>query len=759
MRQKLSLKNENRGASLLAVLIILVVVSAIAVVITKITITNIQMKEVERGTKKNFYSAEEIMDDLHTGAAGKSAEAMKTAYEIVMQNYVSNKKAGKNLQDEFKKQYMKALEDLFWDGSTALQQTPVTYAAPSVDVTYSVSKYNRDTLKTCISDASAQACLQTDAASAEYDADYKKGTLTLKNVKIVYKDSTDYETTITTDLVFTTPEMNFTGGDQIKEFMKYSLIADNSINVGVDSVTVGGNVYAGAGGIKTSGTGDASFDGRVVLTRGDITADGGTKLSIGNGKSSVWAENIVANGQPKGTENLSETELASQDPYTLSIQGNCYVADDLSLDKAKSRVKISGNYYGYNFQEDYGVQNLSKDAQFSSAMMVNGRDSKLNLEGISYLMLAGRTFISRGSGDNAGNTNNDILMGESLAARTNQLAYYVPKEYIDAGTLCFTSDGLAKYKTDTGIADVQDYLAAQQVVAYHYVDVVSGNTTNYYLNFADENKANAFFAAYCEDKQGAKNSQYATKYLTEDAIVLDKTRIFTLKGDIMYRDKKNAVLKEQKVTIDDNKWTRTDSSMGVYFKFCSELAVRYKALELGLTESNAAAQVDDVRLRDTSNKIDKTVNPMFLTLIDKAGLEADVPAGVSSEKIVADQVLSDGAHHQAAILVNNSADTTPYQIPANYTQGIVVATGNVYVGHDFTGLIISGGNITFAANAKVDADETMVVEMFAADLKLSTPEFSQYFNDYKAGGSIAGILNGKIDAGTYLTYENWKRNN
>ena len=53
--RKLSLKNENRGASLLAVLIVLVVVSVIAVVITKVTITNIQMKEVERGTKKNFF--------------------------------------------------------------------------------------------------------------------------------------------------------------------------------------------------------------------------------------------------------------------------------------------------------------------------------------------------------------------------------------------------------------------------------------------------------------------------------------------------------------------------------------------------------------------------------------------------------------------------------------------------------------------------------------------------------------------------------
>ena len=45
MNRKNSLKKDNRGASLLAVLVVLVVVSAIAVIITKLTITNIQMKK------------------------------------------------------------------------------------------------------------------------------------------------------------------------------------------------------------------------------------------------------------------------------------------------------------------------------------------------------------------------------------------------------------------------------------------------------------------------------------------------------------------------------------------------------------------------------------------------------------------------------------------------------------------------------------------------------------------------------------------
>ena len=85
--KKISLKRDNRGASLLAVLILMVVVSAIAVVITKITIVNIQMKEVERGTKKNFYSADAVMDDLRTGARELAEKSLEKAYTDVLENY------------------------------------------------------------------------------------------------------------------------------------------------------------------------------------------------------------------------------------------------------------------------------------------------------------------------------------------------------------------------------------------------------------------------------------------------------------------------------------------------------------------------------------------------------------------------------------------------------------------------------------------------------------------------------------------------
>jgi Tfp pilus assembly protein PilX len=238
--KKISLKRDNRGASLLAVLILMVVVSAIAVVITKITIVNIQMKEVERGTKKNFYSADAVMDDLRTGARELAEKSLEKAYTDVLENYLTYTASGANAQDVFSRKYMEDLEGQFAKASAG--KTNTTDA--SGNVVYTVSDYNTDTVKGCIKETAEQGCYVV-AADPKYELDYGAGTFTLKGVQVKYKDAQDYETKITTDLIFSTPQMNFSGQGQIQEFMKYALIADRQIHVNASNVQVDGSVYAG----------------------------------------------------------------------------------------------------------------------------------------------------------------------------------------------------------------------------------------------------------------------------------------------------------------------------------------------------------------------------------------------------------------------------------------------------------------------------------------------------------------------------------
>lgn len=741
--KKNSFHKDDRGASLLAVLILMVVVSAIAVVITKITIVNIQMKEVERGTKKNFYSADAIMDDLRTGAREQAETALENAYADVLQHYVDYTSGGKNAQDVFKQNYMNGLEKYFADP----MKTKVDTTNEQGNVVYRVAGYDADKVKGCILDGTQQGCFVAPA-DPKYEIDYGAGTFTLKDVRVVYKDAQDYETSITTDLVFSTPDMNFSGQSQVKEFMKYALIADDQINVNASNVTVDGSVYAGVGGIVASGNGTGELKGRMILTRGDIVADMGSALKVGDGNSSIWAENLMTTGKSAAT---------------LDVNGNMYVADDLALNAKESKVTLQGNYYGYNFQKNYGAgDTVATDADFSSAIMINGKSSSLNIQNLKYLLLAGRTYISRGN--NSSNT--DIQMGESIAARTNQLAYYVPERYVKVesgeSTLLKWNDaqkvrigekeypiGESDYAASIHVDPVKldGWLNhANPIVPYYYI-----NGVNYYLNFKSQQDANEFYAAYYAGNT-SKAGGLAGTYLDKNALIIDEHNkmIMTLSGDIMYRTKPEEMFQEKEVTIEPDNWK---DSAGLLWDYCSKLAVSYKSLELGLKDFGQSVTPDQVRFSVTDEngheKIDKSIDPLFDKLIDRSALQEEI----AKHKNPGDAGFT--VYHPAddVYLIDN---TGVYDLPTSITKGIVVATGSVKVSGNFEGLIISGGKVTFDANVQVKGNKLLVSNLFKEDQSRKAPLFSKFFRD--CSGTAASNISGQLDLDSYINYDEWKKN-
>lgn len=733
--KKNSFHKDDRGASLLAVLILMVVVSAIAVVITKITIVNIQMKEVERGTKKNFYSADAIMDDLRTGAREQAETALENAYVDVLQHYVDYTSGGKNAQDVFKQKYMNGLENYFADP----MKTPVDTTNHEGNVVYRVAGYDTGKVKGCILDGTQQDCFVAPA-DPKYEIDYGAGTFTLKGVRVVYKDAQDYETTITTDLVFSTPDMNFSGQSQVKEFMKYALITDQQININAGNVTVNGSAYAGKDGILANNNGSGVIAGKTIITRGDIATKEGCALSIGNGNSSIWAENIQTTGNSSST---------------INIDGTAYVADDLALNGRESRVTLKGRYYGYNFQKNYGTgDTVSTDADYSSAIMINGKNSNLDMKGLKYLMLAGRTFISR----KTDTKNSDILMGESLAARTNQLAYYVPAEYVDTATGKFlyreaggtgiqAYDGMQEYATRINIAkdDLEAMLNSERpLVPYYY----SGGV-NYYLNFKSQQDANKFFSTYFDQNSG-KIAGMAGVYLDKDALIINNNLIMTLNGDIMYRTASDAAFQEKAVTIQPDNWI---DGTGLFWNFCSKMAVRYKSLELGLKDNGQGVTVDNVRIMGTDENgheiVDKGVDPLFDKLIDRAAMVQEIEAHNTSSN-PAIRVYNPVAD---VYLIEN--DAKEYRLSNAIAQGIVVATGDVVVEGNFDGLIISGGRVSFNDNASLKSNKLLVTDLFTEDQKRTTPLFSQFFRDCPT--SAAANISTGFDFDSYISYDGWKK--
>lgn len=740
MKSRWSLKGKNKGASLIAVLTALIFVGIIAVIITSATIANIEMKEVERGGKKNFYQAESVLNELAAGLNTAASAAMEEAYADYLENYTFYAEAGKDSQQEFTRNYMDCLKARLADGSAGKR---ISYESVGSTVpVYEISRYKVEALKDCIATAELQNCLVTEPADAEYTMDYPAGIFTLRNVKVTYQDDKEYETTITTDLVFHTPSIDFNSGETVKGFMKYSLIADRQLQVNAPNIGIDGNVYAGADGILGVFEGSATMTGDRIVTRGDIGAESGSALQIGSGTSKIWAENVTTTG--KGS------------PSTLILNGNCYIADDLTLNGRGSYVELSGNYYGYNYQENYGSVSDTGNSSFSSAIMVNARDCKLNMSNLNYLMLSGRTYISRGS---AGNTqNSDIMLGESLAVRTNQLAYFVPEDYLedtdgDGVREKFTADGLETFESSILVNDVASYLDMNQpVTPYHYIDnVMHMPIVCYYLNFASQQKANEYFKAYFDSNRD-KLEGYAQNYIDQDAIILDDSRLYTFRGDIMYRGASGEQLQEKVAIEGEEDWTEG----GVFWDYAGRLAVTYKSLQLELEEQLGEVSASNVRITNEAGEIDKTADSLFERLIHKQKLQDALPAASGSKnvkEVVKEEAEGLTNHYRVVVLVNNP--DTVYAIPAGYEEGIIIATGDVMVPGTFSGMILSGGTISFAANASVKADERKVSKLFMEDLEKESPEFAAYFQCYDATVSreIGGI---RIE--DYLTYENWQKN-
>lgn len=753
MMSRWSLRGQNRGASLIAVIVALIFVTTIGAIVMAITQTNVQMRAAETYSKRNFYSAEELMNELSAGLNETAAVAMQQAYVDVLLDYRDIVMSSGSLQEEFQKAYMAELEKIFWDGASArmISSDPLD---PSVtqfvlgpyekSVVYdgwwnACSHSSYSVVGDFIVSEEGQCLLTTDDEST-YTLDYLEGVFTLQNVKIRYTDSIGYETTITTDIAFHTPELNPDDGSQIRNFMKYALIADDRIDIAGSGVEVVGSAYAGHNGIVSSHS-TTSFVGSNIVTRGDIRLEPGSNMTLGNNSTRIWAENIVT------------TDVG--DASTLTLNGNSYVADDLTLNGKNTTVNLNGNFYGYNFKEDYSGAASADRAEFSSAIVINGEGSRLDMTGLNYLYLAGRTYIARGG---AGSTNNDIPMGESLAVRTNQLAYNVPASFVEfadptspiATGFAVDTNGLRQYAAAVGLteAQVESRLnTASPIATYRYID--NGHAAyRYYLNFASEQSANDFFYDYWtanSTKLGAYGAGFA------DAIVVSDTLSYTLSGDLMVRNTTAGLtsgFEETKTNIVINDWQpgnpTAGTPAGIYHTFSDRIAVNYMALQMYLEDFHTGIGSSNVRFKDAFGNIDKSMTPLTWNLIDMQRLDdenVDIDEGTV------------GTDH---LIVIDNKSGAEYSTILN-DRGLIIATGDVRVTGNFTGTIIAGGKIYFSSisSARVSADENLISEMYKNDADLGSGSiFTKYFVD---NGTVADGVIGAVQLGNYVSYENWTR--
>lgn len=402
---------------------------------------NYMIKVADVRNKNSFYSAEEVVEQIMAGLQHTTADAVGVAYRDVMANWESLGTED-NRYNTFATTYMDTLiEEL---------KSP----------TEGSGFYNRDKLKSYVDAGIFQE--STDTKGVNKTAWNNGGpvgeglkrpememvnnnSIILHNIYVSYTDDQNRVSIVQTDICIDVPKLIFENSGSIDGLYEYSLIGNSGIEVSGPggTTTVEGSIFAGMdavtgdGGLLINPANSLALDNaRRVIAKGDIVVKGP-------------ASALVVRDMP-GEDNRVYAQNITLESGTVSLDCKTYVANDLSLNGSGSKATLTKEYYGYGAstynarpgepQDEDGKWQV--DSSASSAIIINGKNSTVDMAGVKRLLLAGRSYIGQASTMAEAETYRQeieagtrvpsvpVMMGESIAVKGGQIAYLVPAECI-----------------------------------------------------------------------------------------------------------------------------------------------------------------------------------------------------------------------------------------------------------------------------------------------------------------------------------------
>lgn len=775
--EKLHKANEDDRGSAFVMVVIGVMATAIigATVLSLATNYFVSVVVDQQGTD-NYYETEAIVAEIRSGIEEVAGVSNEVAYMETLDSYNA---ASGELQDVYSKLYLSGIVYGIKNRNNFTKDNYKTYIDNTykkdskLDFTLIPTEYNSDSLDQTgdpfVSNGSnnyfSASLLQSmitrkntvvtsDIINYFFYRDKSSGKrwLTLKGVKVSYKDDQGYQTDIQTDIVINVPDYRFEGEDTYDQLKNYISISDDQLTIeGQAKVGFTGNVYAGGSqtdynydeGIVAGAQSTASFDSDKVITRGAMNLLTGASVTV-NG-ADFWTKNILLN--PFGSS-------ASTNSSTLNLNCNSYVLDDLSINDNNANVTLGGTYYGYSYSEDNsagsGVKQL---ADYSSAILVNGKNTLLDASSnLAKLVLAGRAFVQRNDATGTKYASNveDIAMGESASIKSNQVAYLLPQEYIVKGhnplltATEFDADHIeANYNKDILIQDLGQYLDNTNPVTLNYNN--AGGYVYLYLNFKDYESANKYFANYYStsnldnvDMINERAQTYITSNLAvspTDGIRISPT-LYLLAGNVIksYYDGADGSNK-----MESNYFANGDASATLLADGYKKM-VQYMSLQLSLvggsyaSTSGASPRMELYYAAATSDEKDK------IDLVKDRIVDFSAVPSLGER-----HTFDEGTAYITPGTISSLKDT-------GVSKGLVVAGGDVVIDCNFEGLIISGGRATvkLGGTYKEVANTSMLVEILDWIKKDDT--WKEFFYATKDKNKK------EENVAECIGYENWTKN-
>ena len=435
--RRLKKRRDDRGSAIVIVIIAMAMIGILATTLLWMAYMNYMIKVADIRNKNSFYSAEEVVEQVMSGLRRESAEAVGVAYREVLANW-DNLESEEERSNVFMTTYTDTLVDKFKDTSRGAGYYDRTILEAYIDA----GIFQRGTAGAGVDeDAWDHGNALSDPLGDSVMEIVNNNSIILKNIYVSCTDDQERVSIVQTDICLDVPKLIFENDGSIDGLYQYSLIGNEGIEVQVPGIVkTEGSVYAGTdasgkgGFLIDSGTTLTMEDALRVISKGDITVKGPS--------SGLTVRDVL------GQDNRVYSRNITLESAAASLDSKVYVANDLTLDGVGSKVTLTKEYYGYGASTYNGLPGEpASDSGDSSAIIINGKDSTVDMQTVTRLLIAGRSYIGsnigNAAGDEASYTNpaapgvtvpkTPVMMGESIAIKGGQVAYLVPAECI--GTL------------------------------------------------------------------------------------------------------------------------------------------------------------------------------------------------------------------------------------------------------------------------------------------------------------------------------------
>ena len=736
-------RNDNRGSSILMVILVAAGIGVMAAIALWVSLRNVQMKTTDAEIKESFYSAEGVLEQVKAGVKQKAEAAYKEAVTKDLENFA---KYGNSSQtpagaasstvsekarraEDFKKNF----KDTF--KSSIDRGTAGEYNIKSISNLVDKSLLNSPTYPYAVVSAMNGGFSRNEGIVKDED-----DKLVLKGIRVRYVSEDEQVSEIVTDITVAVPKPDVIASTSDLDLFDYAIIGDKGVEVIAGHVDIKGSVYAGFSDalnkqafVAKSSTNVGLYD-KTLIANGTVYVAGNASLKASPNQK-IWAGNILLNG--------GRAELT----------GASYVADDLTLSGERSSAKISGTYKGYG--------NDKNVAGSSSAIIINGKDSSIDMSGAKEVALAGYSYIATGNerlrlpNSAEARDNKDIKMGESIAVKGNQIAYLMPGEWIGTDSnkeskfghnplsydeykkLLNERDSSGKnyvlvdtkaraYKTgktfeDYGVTKSDLDANYTKIFVQPITGISSDGLVYFYVNLPQDKAARYFSDFYAADKNRAEELKKHTDFYAGTIKSAAEANIKTVGNYTLY-DNDLVVLPGKTSTIDN-----TGKFIKTFRALCTNLTTKVKA---GQRE-----------------------NEVFRNIINEAVLRGYL-AGVVKKEVSVNGV--------KAVITSGNYD---YNSSSGDVR-LIVANGDVTVKRNFTGTIIANGKVTVNSAGEIKSDDSGIIKNLISEPLTAggSDYFYKVFRDGEAfaasGSTVSGndlFADGSVDLSKLVSYSNWKK--